>query len=125
MKDYQRAGSDAVGYLRVSSLGQVETDYNPEGISLPAQREAIAQRARELGAVLAEEFTDPGKSGKSIEHREAFGDMIAYLKANPNALPEFAKWFRKWMMKALVPALINMNAKRLAPRKSVRTSSPA
>jgi site-specific DNA recombinase len=89
---------DAVAYLRVSSLGQVETDYNPEGISLPAQREAIRKRARELGAVIVEEFTDPGKSAKSIEHRNAFREMIAYLKANPNvryvivyALSRFAR----------------------------------
>jgi site-specific DNA recombinase len=27
----------AVLYLRVSSRGQVDTDYDPEGISLPAQ----------------------------------------------------------------------------------------
>ena len=90
--------SDAVGYLRVSSLGQVETDFNPEGISLPAQRKAITARAKELGAVIVNEFTDPGKSAKSIEHRDAFREMIAYLKANPNiryvivyALSRFAR----------------------------------
>jgi site-specific DNA recombinase len=92
------AQSDAVGYLRVSSLGQVETDFDPEGISLPAQRKAITARAKELGAVIINEFTDPGKSGKSIEHRDAFREMIAYLKANPNvryvivyALSRFAR----------------------------------
>jgi site-specific DNA recombinase len=90
--------SDAVGYLRVSSLGQVETDFDPEGISLPAQRKAITTRTKELGAVLVNEFTDPGKSAKSIEHRDAFREMIAYLKANPNvryvivyALSRFAR----------------------------------
>ncbi|MCA1705376.1 MAG: hypothetical protein LC808_19815 [Actinobacteria bacterium] len=30
----------ALLYLRVSTPGQVNTDYNPEGISIPAQREA-------------------------------------------------------------------------------------
>ena len=74
--------SDAVAYLRVSSLGQVETDFDPEGISLPAQRKAITTRAKDLGAVIVNEFTDPGKSAKSIEHRAAFREMIAYLKAN-------------------------------------------
>jgi site-specific DNA recombinase len=90
--------TDAVGYLRVSSLGQVETDFNPEGISLPAQREAITTRAKELGAVIVHEFTDPGKSAKSIEKRDAFREMIAYLKANQNvryvivyALSRFAR----------------------------------
>lgn len=39
----------AVTYLRVSSLGQVNTDYDTEGISLPAQRRAVERRAAELG----------------------------------------------------------------------------
>src|SRR5438270_10643696 len=92
------ARSDAVSYLRVSSMGQVETDYNPEGISLPAQRAAITARAKELGVTIIEEFTDPGKSGKTIEHRDAFRAMIAYLTANRNvrhvlvyALSRFAR----------------------------------
>ncbi|WP_168915047.1 hypothetical protein [Microcella flavibacter] len=34
------AGSRAVVYLRVSSKGQVNTDYDPEGISIPAQRQS-------------------------------------------------------------------------------------
>ena len=91
-------GSDAVSYLRVSSLGQVETDFDPEGISLPAQRKAITTRAKELGAVIVNEFTDPGKSAKSIEHRDAFREMITYLKTNRNvryvivyALSRFAR----------------------------------
>jgi len=91
-------GSNAVSYLRVSSLGQVETDFDPEGISLPAQRKAIIARAKELDAVIVNEFTDPGKSAKSIEHRAAFREMIAYLKANRNvryvivyALSRFAR----------------------------------
>jgi hypothetical protein len=28
-------GTDSVRYIRVSSTGQVDTDYNPEGISYP------------------------------------------------------------------------------------------
>jgi hypothetical protein len=43
------AAKRAVIYLRVSSLGQVNTDYNPEGISIPAQRLACRRKADELG----------------------------------------------------------------------------
>ena len=96
--DRTPTAGDAVDYLRVSSKGQVDTDYDPEGISLPAQREACQQRARELGTALVEEFIDPGFTAKSIEHRTAFREMIAYLKANPNvryvivyALSRFAR----------------------------------
>ena len=93
-----RTCSDAVGYLRVSSTGQVETDFNPEGISIPAQRVDIRKRAKELGAPVVEEFIDAGKTGKSIEKREAFRNMITYLREHPNvkyvivyALSRFAR----------------------------------
>ncbi|ROZ61540.1 hypothetical protein EDL96_13130 [Kocuria soli] len=38
-------GSRAVIYLRVSSKGQVNTDYDPEGISIPAQRTSCERKA--------------------------------------------------------------------------------
>lgn len=91
-------GTNSVRYLRVSSPGQVETEYNPEGISLPAQREACVNRERELGSVNAEEFIEPGHSAKTIEDRPAFQEMLAYLSKHPNvgyvivyALSRFAR----------------------------------
>ncbi len=85
-------------YLRVSSTGQVETEYNPEGISLPAQREACIARERDLGSVNAAEFIEPGASAKTIEHRPAFQEMLAYLGEHPTvryvivyALSRFAR----------------------------------
>ena len=51
LKQPRITGTDSVRYLRVSSPGQVETEYNPEGISLPAQREACMNRERELSSV--------------------------------------------------------------------------
>ena len=32
-------------YLRVSSKSQVDTDYDPEGLSIPAQREICTRKA--------------------------------------------------------------------------------
>jgi site-specific DNA recombinase len=91
-------GTDSVRYLRVSSSGQVETEYNPEGISLPAQRDACVLRERELASVNVAEFIEPGASAKTIEHRPAFQDMLAYLGTHPNvryvivyALSRFAR----------------------------------
>jgi site-specific DNA recombinase len=77
-------GNDYVAYLRVSSRGQVNTDYNPEGISIPAQREKVEERGRELGSNKAEEFVDPGRSAKSIDQRKEFQQMITYLREHPN-----------------------------------------
>ena len=69
----------AVIYCRVSSRSQVETDYDPEGLSLPAQREACTRKAESLGAVVVEEFIDKGESAKTAD-RPALQAMLAYLK---------------------------------------------
>lgn len=63
-------------YLRVSSTGQVKTDYDPEGLSLPAQREACERKAAQLGAVVVREYVEPGVSGGSLLKRKAFRKMI-------------------------------------------------
>lgn len=76
-KAVETFAGDAVSYLRVSPEGQVNTDFNPEGISIPAQREAARVRAKEIGTHIVHEFMDPGRSAKSTEHREAFKEMIA------------------------------------------------
>jgi len=66
----------AVIYLRVSSAGQVNTDYDPEGLSIPAQREACKRYAERHGAVVVREYVEPGVSGGSLLKRAAFCRMI-------------------------------------------------
>src|ERR1041384_877026 len=77
-------GDDYVAYLRVSSRGQVNTDYNPEGVSIPAQRVKIDERGQELGSTKAEEFIDPGRSARTIDQRPELQQMIQYLREHPN-----------------------------------------
>lgn len=77
-------GNDYVAYLRVSTKDQVNTDYNPEGISIPAQREKVEERGQELNSRKASEFIDPGRSAKSIDQRLEFQQMIAYIREHPN-----------------------------------------
>ncbi len=43
-------GSTAFIYLRVSSAGQVNKGTDPEGYSIPGQREANTAKANSLGA---------------------------------------------------------------------------
>lgn len=70
----------AVIYLRVSSAGQVKTDYDPEGLSIPAQREACIRKATSLGADVVREYVEPGVSGGSILKRTAFRQMLADVR---------------------------------------------
>ena len=72
----------AVLYLRVSTPSQVKTDYDPEGISLPAQRLACERRAEQLGNVeIVDEYVEPGRSATSMANRTAFQAMLQRIKA--------------------------------------------
>lgn len=66
------AGSSkrAVLYLRVSTEEQADTDYNAEGYSLPAQREACLRVADQLNAWVVAEYVDRGESAKSAKRPE-------------------------------------------------------
>ena len=79
----------AVLYLRVSTTSQVQTDYDPEGISIPAQR--LACRSKRFGELRAMRralddrpgprkalFTQGGDQRvKQILEREFLGDRVA------------------------------------------------
>jgi site-specific DNA recombinase len=77
----------ALSYLRVSSEGQVNTDYVRDGLSIEVQRDKRDIKAAELDAMIAEEFVDPGKSAwVDLHKRKAFLDLLAKLEeynANP------------------------------------------
>jgi site-specific DNA recombinase len=60
----------AVLYLRVSSRGQLETDYDYDGLSIAAQRERCEQKARELGAEIVGEYIERAQSAKTNDRPE-------------------------------------------------------
>ncbi|MGH3623530.1 MAG: recombinase family protein [Sciscionella sp.] len=62
----------AVVYLRVSSAGQVKRDYDPQRISIPAQRDACHRKAEQLGLTIADEYVEPGRSATERSTRAAF-----------------------------------------------------
>ncbi len=70
----------AVLYLRVSSPSQVRTDYDPEGLSIPAQRQACQRKATALGLGVVREYIEPGVSGGSLIKRKSFRQMIADIR---------------------------------------------
>lgn len=70
----------AVSYLRVSTREQAERGGTEEGFSIPAQREANARKADELGARVVREFVDAGESARSAD-RDGLQDMLAFIAA--------------------------------------------
>jgi site-specific DNA recombinase len=54
-------------YLRVSSVQQANVDYDPEGFSIPAQRDACIRKAASLEAEVVAEFIDRGESAKTAD----------------------------------------------------------
>ena len=69
----------AVLYLRVSSRGQLETDYDDDGLSIAGQRERCAQKAAEFGAVVVDEYIERAESAKT-NHRPALKTMLDRIK---------------------------------------------
>ena len=67
-------------YLRVSSIGQVNTAHDPEGYSIPGQREACQRYAEQLNASVIREYVEPGKSGTNT-NRPALQRMLSELEA--------------------------------------------
>ena len=60
----------AVIYLRVSTDKQVNKALDPEGYSLPAQREACYRKAEALGAEVVDEYVDYGETAKFADRPE-------------------------------------------------------
>jgi site-specific DNA recombinase len=70
----------AVLYLRVSTTSQVQTDYDPEGISIPAQRLACQRKAEQMGLTVVGEYVEPGRSATTIAKRPVFQQMLTRIK---------------------------------------------
>jgi site-specific DNA recombinase len=60
----------AVLYLRVSTVEQAATDYDEDGYSLHAQRDACRRAAERLNADVVDEYVDRGKSARSANRPE-------------------------------------------------------
>ncbi|MGH2769524.1 MAG: recombinase family protein, partial [Actinomycetota bacterium] len=69
----------AVAYLRVSTDKQANKDVDPEGYSIPAQREACQRKAESVGAEIVDEYIDRGESARSAD-RPALQLMLARLR---------------------------------------------
>ena len=72
----------AVIYLRVSTAEQAERDGDPEGYSIPAQREACRRKAAGMEAAVVAEYVDRGESARSA-NRPELQAMLAFIKEQP------------------------------------------
>ena len=71
----------AVSYIRVSTSDQATRGGLAEGLSIPAQRQAITAKAQSVGAMIVEEFVEAGESGKS-SNRPELRRMLEYLRSH-------------------------------------------
>ncbi len=70
----------AVIYLRVSTAGQADNDFDAEGFSIPAQRDACTRKAEQMGASVVAEYVDRGESARSAD-RPQLQAMLGSLRA--------------------------------------------
>ncbi len=75
------SGTTAVIYVRVSTKEQAERNGDPEGYSIPAQREACNRKAEAMGAVVLDEFVDRGESARSAD-RPQLQAMLQFVVDN-------------------------------------------
>lgn len=71
----------AVSYIRVSTTDQATRGGLAEGLSIPAQRQAIAAKAQSIDALVIHEFVEAGETGKNA-NRPALQQMLEFLKNN-------------------------------------------
>jgi site-specific DNA recombinase len=81
MEAAERPAKRAVIYLRVSSAQQADKDFDAEGFSIPAQRDACQREADKLDAEVVPdgEYIDRGESAKTAK-RPALRAMLDRLK---------------------------------------------
>ena len=70
----------AILYLRVSTASQVNTDYDPEGISIPAQRKSCERKAAQMDVDIIDEYVEPGKSATNMDRRPVFQAMMQRIQ---------------------------------------------
>jgi site-specific DNA recombinase len=70
-------------YLRVSSKRQMDTDadIDPDGNSIDTQRKWCLEKARQMGAIVIDEYVEPGNSAQTIEKRPVFREMMRRIQA--------------------------------------------
>ena len=68
--------------LRCYIYTRVSTELQIDGYSLEAQKERLKREAKHRGMQIVGEYSDEGKSGKNINGRPEFKQMLADIKSS-------------------------------------------
>ncbi|MCU1489370.1 MAG: hypothetical protein JWM85_775 [Acidimicrobiaceae bacterium] len=102
----------AVIYLRVSTNAQAEKDIDPEGYSLPAQREICRRKVEELGGVVVAEYIDRGESAKTTDRPE-FQRLLAEVRNTHDADLLVVSKLDRWARNREDDVLIGLKLKQM------------
>ncbi|MGH3708411.1 MAG: recombinase family protein, partial [Pseudonocardiaceae bacterium] len=108
------AAEDAtIVYYRVSDRSQVDTDYDPEGNSLPAQRECVEETARRLKKTIVGEYIEPGVSALPLDKRPAFRQMIDRIIAQRDVKYVIVYMLNRFARNRYEDAIVGLTLERL------------
>jgi site-specific DNA recombinase len=112
--DFTVAADDAaIAYYRVSDKSQVDTDYDPEGNSLPAQRARVEETARQLGKVIIGEYVEPGVSALPLDKRPQFRDMIDRIIQQRDAKTVIVYMLNRFARNRYEDAIVGLTLEKL------------
>lgn len=107
------ADEAAIVYYRVSDKSQVETDFDPEGNSLPTQREFVEETARRLKKTIVGEYIEPGVSALPIDKRPAFRDMIDRIITQRDAKYIIVYMLNRFVRNRYEDAIVGLTLEKL------------
>ena len=114
--DTTRSRKRAVIYLRVSTPRQMQTDFDPLGISIPAQEEAARRKAAELDAEVVKVFIEPGRTATTIDKRPVFQEMLAFVKADKHIDYVIVYMFSRAFRNAVDAGVTKQDLRKLGTR---------
>ena len=78
---WQKVGRKMAKKQRCYIYTRVSTEIQVDGYSLEAQKERLRSEAKHRGMKIAGEYSDEGKSGKNINGRPEFRQMLQDIKS--------------------------------------------
>ena len=115
-KDSAEPRKRAVLYLRVSTAAQVNNDYDPEGISIPAQRKSCERKAAQMDVDIIDEYVEPGRSATKMDRRPVFQAMMQRIQDDRDVdfiiVYKLSRMNRDWAESAL--AMLNLQKRKVS-----------